>query len=332
MAEELDVMPELHVKEELQEFDKLTDHDILRPFGKFVIYDVDVSDSEETDLAPSSDQCCPSARDNGEGQFETDLDVDEVASTALLEVDGQGGCEDGVGLTEGGEKHTCYLEISGKQRHKASLCRIASADFHNPLSTDRLKRVRAQLKYEPKGETILDADGSNDSEHIVINDPLVTVVSVDSLPFLAVVKVCSFKHDMSKICSVPFTLLNDPSLSAIVQIMSIVPREPTNDDSSDWLWDQRLADRTPITVSGSMMLPINPKLVIRETEFVESGDKSTSQELRLDSKTLLAFSQELMERLRTPGRINLPDVRLSSTFPYRYNGALVSNYYPALSS
>lgn len=324
MAEELDVMPELHVKDELREFDKLTDHDILRPFGKLVIYDVETTDSEEMDTSTSSDQCRSPARVDTENHLETDLDIDEIASAALLEVDGNGGCEleDEVGLTERGVKHTCYLEISGKQRHKASLCKIASADFHNPLSTDRLKRVRAQLRYETKGESILDADGNNDSEHIVVNDPLVTVVSVDSLPFLAVAKVCSFKHDNSKIPSVPITLLSDPSLTAIVQIMSIIPREPTDDDDSDWVWDQRLADRTPITVSGLMLLTINPKLVIRETESVDSGDISTEQELRLDTRTLLAFSQELMERLRTPGRINLPNIRLSNAFPYRYNGVL----------
>lgn len=323
MAEEVKKMSDMDISDELKRLEELTGVDVLQPFGKLPIYeDNEAANVDEEpasqEVATSSGETAPISTavitpggDNDES-LDTELDVEELASTVLKE----GEAVDGS-LPSGSKMGMCYLDVGGKQRHKASLCRIASADFHVALSTDRLKRVRAQRRYDTKPENILDGnDGSESLDYLVVNDPVVTLIAVDSRIFLAVGKTCTFKTGDSRLSSIPISQLNDPSVSASIQIMVIIPREPTDSDGSDWVWNGKVLDKNALIVSGEMILPINPVMAIGESEKNEPG----GHELRFDTKTLLIFAQELMQRTRNVSRTNIPHMSASKVFPYRYNG------------
>lgn len=255
------------------------------------------------------------------------LTVEELASTALEDLeDGNGGEEtreqnlgSGKELEMGSvalrRSKACLLEINGKQLHKASLCRYASVTFHVPLSTDRLRRVRAQHQYEPESRFVLDSNDGDDAKDIQVNDPGITIVCVEGNFFLACIRVTGIRLTRSRYASIPVSKLETPSLVVSGQIMRLVPRKTTLKDESDWLWDSSFERTDTLDIPGYLTMPINPKIAIGEGLADDGG----LHELRFDTESILSVSHELLRRSERFD-CSIPHIKKTDTFPYRYEG------------
>lgn len=307
------------------EDDPMGTYDMLRPFGRLVQFEGQSSNDElEIELEVSASDPEIEQQDGAvdcvDSELTSELNAEELADTLLAEV------ESGEAEAKLQGAGTCYLEVDDKKFHKASLCREASRHFHIPLSTDRLKRVHSQHRYNSRSENSeLVVDSSSDAQsYLQVDDPAVSLVYCDGSLFLAILKICSFKWNDSKPTMIPSGVLNSEceGLSATAQVMCLHPRAPSEGDRSDWFWNNRFEGcSSTYRIDGKLLMPIDAVLATAVTTSIDGAITNTSAEWRFDTRELLHYSSLLNERASAV-HIDIPHLTRSNSFPYRHLGML----------
>jgi len=94
--------------------------------------------------------------------------------------------------------------------------------------------------------------------------------------------------------------------------MTLIPCEPNTLDLSDWSWNMELEQLGTISVVPHQLYPISPKLALGESD-------NDSPHWLFNTQQLLSYANLLIER----GHLidaTIPHVKMTTTFPYRFNG------------
>ena len=249
----------------------------------------------------------------GDGNLHLELSAEDLAGCLAADED------EASGSKVHGSKNTFYIDIGGRLHHKASLCRAASEDFHVPLSTDRLKRVRAQPRYNSKADnaSILDNINANDHDIIQVDDPAVALVCCQSRLFLAVIKICGFYlgSNDSRPPQLPAQIIEDPESDVSVRalVMTLLPQSSSSSDPFDWVWNGQFEDSSrTIFIPGQLVSPIDPEHALNTSDDSNSG-------WQFNSNDLISYRSFLCERSNS-SNIDVPRITKTDTFPYALDG------------
>ncbi|KZS88961.1 hypothetical protein SISNIDRAFT_417371 [Sistotremastrum niveocremeum HHB9708] len=230
----------------------------------------------------------------------------EVALANEIDLEDLAGADDA-----GGGNDRSYITLNDKKINKARILREWSKYYSSPNSTDRLKRVAQISRYAttpPTRNGIIDNDSLFGGPILSFNDPVATLVTVNDIVFLAIGQVISLKNGQSTVDSIDLALLREPSISATLQILQILPTstsESVDATASDWSWSQQFEGT--INTSGRFIHPINPPTSVNT---FPPTYLFRSDELRAIGAT--------MHDTMAPGDVkHLPVVKQTPTFPYR---------------
>lgn len=272
--------------------------DILSPFGSLMV---------KLDGIPEDDDMLQSALI----MHETSVIAEEDESAASLDV------EDAAGLllmASGTRQNDPFIHVDGKKVHKATALKSLFMHMSHEGSTDRTQRVAGLDKYSIDTtypniyQSDLDASPEN---HVQIQDPAVTLIRCDGYTFLAVIMVSGIKKGNTVITHIPTAVLGEDDVAISCQILSMQPHD-VRDGDEVWMWDRKYELKS-LVISGGLVHPVNPVLVTREA--LEPVYEFTKSELQ-------GLSAALFSKLDSNGLKNLPQVKMTDTYPYRSRGKL----------
>ncbi len=204
--------------------------------------------------------------------------------------------------------------------HKARVLRQVFKYRSHRGSTNQLKRVANIRRFttsalgEPTlpATTELLADESLLGRALMINDPILTLVSCEGRVFLAVGQITQIKIDTRTVESVTQELQSEDTVSISFQIMRLkmcLPTQAGPDSAEHWEWTQRFetSHRSP----GRFIQAYNPDV------SVSNPFEPTYIFPTIGLREMAAAMFEGM----APSSISLlPVVKSSPTFPYRVEG------------
>ncbi|KAF8327604.1 uncharacterized protein EI90DRAFT_3018097 [Cantharellus anzutake] len=242
--------PELTAFSPAEKFGKLESTpgaDLLNPFGMEVCEDGENEETyNETPQQPNPDSTIPIVPDS--------LELEEL-------VDNEDMWKNGLEST---------IDVgNGKHVHKAKVLHEFTRFTRTSNSTDQLRRVAnisrfAQIPATPHHHI---GDGSiMETECILIQDPVATLLRCEGIPFLGVAQVSSIKVDKSSQSGVSKDLLNKETVTIGLQILCLKSQNIilSNGKDGDWVW-QHGRDAS-IVVPSKFIQQINPDVVTVEEE------------------------------------------------------------------
>jgi hypothetical protein len=135
------------------------------------------------------------------------------------------------------EKANMFVQVDGKPVHKASILRLYSHCNAQvgPSSPNRLKCVHRFKCYNNMlnlgwidDESILGAPS------LIVNDLVGTLIKCNKEISLMIVVITSISFGGTDVQSVSTRTLHKATTQVTVQILKLIPCEPTNDNVSDW--------------------------------------------------------------------------------------------------
>jgi hypothetical protein len=205
----------------LQELDQLDNIDILSPFGVLLVkvplaYD-DIDDSLEIYLPSSS---LPTSVTTADEDIALRIEVED----GLGELASVGSDADATlgGPTD--RKFDGKISIQGVQVSKArALSRFNWLCKHTG-STDRLKRVQDVSRFvESRSNNQMSEPPIDDSDILVISDPITTLVRVEDKFWLCLGEVSSIRIDGQSVGHVTFDMLMEDTVTVSYQMLGLKP-------------------------------------------------------------------------------------------------------------
>ena len=182
-----------------------------------------------------------------------------------------------------------------------------------PSSSDRIKRYAGVTRHSIRsggGESnLFDNDGMADSDaRLDIGDPIITVVRCAKLAFLAIGQVNAIVTRGKTTRSIVPDLLTSPDVSVKFQVQKLVKilREDDQEMKEDWTTTGEYEIGTFQTL-GRLVQCVNPGVLVREgkTFWIFS------------TGVLMELGASFFSTLSPDDRKSLPELKSSTTFPYR---------------
>lgn len=218
-----------------------------------------------------------------------------------------------------------YFEMDGIKVSKAKFLKQAFERFTKTGSTDRLRRVADAERYfsaadraSTQGETIIGNDTDVLSSHsmVTIDSTIASLIKCSGHYFLGIGEINNIIIDGNSVDAVSVDSLYERTVTISYQLLHFVPANLEDDPSGkhDWRWSFRRL--LTFKVSGILVQPINPNVSTRILNkpyyLCETG-------------FLVATAASLLERVTGAGSVPIPEVKLSSDFPYRTDKGMCPN-------
>jgi hypothetical protein len=294
----------------LWELEKNSEVDILAPFGTLLI-DVPLA---EDDIDESLEYLGPLSSENlGESGL-NDADVRVEVEDAVAELSA---CPDNTAASSNSPRSQAVesqVLINGNMKSKAR----ALADFNkygkHTGSTDRLRRVQAIGRHVQNKTASTETTGflpppRDDSEVLLVSDPIATILSSENKLWLCIGEVNALKFDGESVPYLNLNMLSEDAVTISYQIVGL--RLATVDEDPECVHDWRtyhMAKESSFTVPGRLIQPINPTPL-----NVEAGPGW----YLFQSSVLVALAASIFQQLTVSNLKNVPKLVSFNEYPYR---------------
>lgn len=293
----------------LRELAENPDVDILAPFGT-LLFDVPLADD---DIDESLEYLTPSVR-GANTNATLNLGLDDSDAEVRVEV------EDALGeLSTDLDSDVpqrrvveSQILINGKLKSKARVLADFAKYGKHTGSTDRLRRVQdigrhIQNKSVSTNVQEFLPPPKDDSEVLLVSDPIATILSSEKKLWLCIGEVNSIKFDGQSVPYLNLDTLSEETVTVSYQIVGLRPAT-INDDPEhvhDWR-THHMANEHSFTVSGQLIQPINPT-----TSTVETGW------YLFQSTVLVTLAASIFQQLTASNLKSIPKLIPSDEYPYR---------------
>jgi hypothetical protein len=210
--------------------------------------------------------------------------------------------------------------INGKLKSKARLLADFAKYGKHSGSTDRLRRVQDIGRHIQNKSVTANTPESHpppkdDSEVLLISDPIATILSSENKLWLCIGEVNALKFDGQPVPYLNLNMLSEEAVTVSYQVVGLRPA--TVDEDPERVHDWRthhMADEHSFTVPGRLVQPINPT-----TSNIETGW------YLFQSTVLVTLAASIFQQLTTSNLKNIPQLTPSKEYPYREaSGGLVA--------
>ena len=298
------------LKQVLNELDDSEGIDILSPFGT-LLFDVPLEedDIDESLEAPSS----------------TITFADEItdSESRAHEIDMRINVEDEIGtdlvfsnteITANRQVFNPKVLIKGVEKSKARALKDFSKYRHHASSTDRLKRVQAIPRFV-NTEKILESGPKHSPEHhiddtekIVMSDPISTLIRVEDKFWLCLGEVNGLQVDGRPVDEVSFEMLPEETVTVSYQMLGLRPATLADDPDGQHDWRTYMISERSFTVPGRLIQSVNP---------TTSKTHLSIPFYLLQSTVLVALTASLFQSLTVSNFKTVPKLAPTTEYPYR---------------
>jgi hypothetical protein len=296
----------------LHELDNSEGIDILSPFGT-LLFDVPLADDDidESLEAPSS----------------TGTSTDEITDSRAHEIDMRIDVEDEIGaelasLSESSNTETTTNQrifnpkvlVKGVEKSKARALKDFSKYRQHASSTDRLKRVQAIPRFVDTEKT-LDSSPNHSLEHLIddtekilISDPIATLIHVENKFWLCLGEVNGLQIDGRPVDEVSFEMLAEETVTVSYQMLGLRPATLADDPDGQHDWRTYMIAERSFTVPGRLIQSVNP---------TTSKSHLSIPFYLLQSTVLVALTASLFQGLTVSNLKTVPNLAPTTEYPYR---------------
>jgi hypothetical protein len=293
------------LKHILHELDNSEGIDILSPFGtllfKVPLADDDIDESLEGPTVTSHN---------------------ETGESRAHEMDMRVNVEDGFGaeLSTNLETTACQRQfnskvlINGIEKSKARALKEFAKYQQHASSTDRLKRVQAIPRFVNTEKT-LDSHPIHspeqyvdDTEKIVISDPISTLIRIENKFWLCLGEVNGLRIDGRPVDYVSFELLPEETVTVSYQMLGLRPATLADDPDGRHDWRTYRVGEQSFTVPGRLIQSVNP---------TTSKTHLSIPFYLLQSTVLVALTASLFQSLTMSDLKMVPKLAPTNEYPYR---------------
>ncbi|KAF8330042.1 uncharacterized protein EI90DRAFT_3124860 [Cantharellus anzutake] len=183
---------------------------------------------------------------------------------------------------------------------------------------DRLRRVANVSKFAQLTPILAHCVGDGsviETQCILIQDPVATILQCKGVPFLAIAQVNSIKVDGSPQTYVDKEMLPEKTVLVGVQILSLKPAnvQLLDGKEGDWVWE--CGNDASLIVPGKYLQQISPELVLEHGGTLPSP---TAYGFRSDELRDLATT--MFQGLTPEDVRGLIETQLTESFPYKIEG------------
>lgn len=238
----------------------------------------------------------------------------------VYEESGLGDVEDAIAEEHPRGCATAKVTVSGKETSKPRAIRDRMLHRTTRSSTDRLKRVQEMPCFAStqSDKDLIDYNSELGAPCIRIGNPASAVLRCEDNICLAIVQVTKLQYGSNgHLQSLAVPLLVDSNTQISCQILRLVPTTVIDDPSGkhDWAWSSGM-DSTCENIPGQFIYPINPPVAVRNPGVPT---------FLFESSVLLTIATTIHQQLTPKDLKDLPTVKRSEHFPYRYQGKSIVN-------
>ena len=293
------------MKHILDELDNSEGIDILSPFGtllfKVPLADDDIDESLEGPTVTSPD---------------------ETTESRAHEMDMRVNVEDGFGAELSTNLETAASQrlfnpkvlINGIKKSKVCALKDFSKYWQHASSTDRLKRVQAIPRFVNTEKT-LDSHPIHspeqyvdDTEKIVISDPISTLIRIENKFWLCLGEVNGLRIDGRPVDYVSFEILPEETVTVSYQMLGLRPATIADDPDGRHDWRTYTVGEQSFTVPGRLIQSVNP---------ATSKTHLSIPFYLLQSTVLVALTASLFQSLTVSDLKMVPKLAPTKEYPYR---------------
>ncbi|KAJ7930975.1 hypothetical protein B0H13DRAFT_1858209 [Mycena leptocephala] len=307
-------------REQLNKCARITNFDILSPFGELLVGKPDTDAAFEIDpelLGQAAAKSTETAAKSTETAAEA-TDIPPPSETPAIVADEiVENFEDVLAIHDSqsqGEKHSPHVLVNGKKISKASILKDLMQNRSLRLSTDRTKRVAgipAFANQSPNSHIAF--DNPTGAPSLRIGNPIATLVECEGQVFLAVGQVNTIILGSQPLDSIVLDLLTDRSTKISYQMFQLLPTDRGDDPDGqyDWKWSLGFESRSIRDIPGHLIHPLNPTV----------SNQVPGKPTNLFSSAVLITVAASINSQSLPTHYNaIPVVSRSETFPYRCEG------------
>jgi len=293
------------LKHVLDTLDNAEGVDILSPFG-ILLFTIPLADDDiDESLESSAD------RTTASDTHEVDMRV-EVEDTLGVELTSSNN-ETSPTITIQKVINSTVL-VNGHERSKARALKEFTKYRCHASSTDRLKRVQAVPRFVDTEKSfasstnLLSAPQLDDTEQVIISDPIASLIRVDNEFWLCLGEVNELRIDGQAINYISFEMLAEETISVSYQMLGLRPATLEDDPDEINDWRTYMVNEHSFTVPGRLIQSINPT--------------TSTAHLRmpfhlLQSTFLVALTASLFQGLTVSDLKNVPKIAQTKEYPYR---------------
>ena len=287
--------------------DKLDDIDILSPFGA-LLFDAPLADDDidESLEAPVVASRINEIIDTGHDKdMRVDIEDELAAELALSHTTDSDASE---------RKFDSKILINGAEKSKACALKDFTKYCQHAGSTDRLKRVQAIPRFvDTKNAHNLNhiyllGSHIDDTDHIIISDPISTLIRVENNFWLCLGEINGLRIDGQPVDYISFEMLAEGTVSASYQMLGLRPATLAEDPDGRHDWRTYMMTEQSFTVPGHLIQSLNP---------TTSKTHLTIPFYLLESTVLVALAASLFQSLTISDLKNVPKLAPTKEYPYR---------------
>ena len=291
------------LKHVLDELDSSEGVDILSPFG-VLLFEVPLADDDIDESLEAPTMTSPNG-DITDSEMDMRVDVeDELGAELSLNTE----------TSTDQRAFNSKVLINGIEKSKARALKDFSKYRQHASSTDRLKRVQALPRFVNTEKTLnstLDHSPEphiDDTEKIVVSDPISTLIRVEDRFWLCLGEVNGLRVDGRPVDDVSFEMLPEETVTVSYQMLGLRPATLADDPDGHHDWRTYTTDERSFTVPGRLIQSINPTI---------SKTHLSIPFYPLQSTVLVALTASLFQRLTVSDLKTVPKLAPTKEYPYR---------------
>ena len=293
------------LKHILHELDNSEGIDILSPFGtllfKVPLADDDIDESLEAPTATPLDETAESRAH----EMDMRLDIEDAFGAELSSNTETAGSQ---------RQFNSKVLINGVEKSKARALKDFSKYRQHASSTDRLKRVQAIPKYVDTEKTLNSnpihspEQHVDDTEKLVISDPISTLIRIDNKFWLCLGEVNGLRIDGRPVDYVSFEILPEETVTISYQMLGLRSATLADDPDGRHDWRTYTMNEQSFTVPGRLIQSVNP---------TTSNVHLSIPFYLLQSTVLVAITASLFQSLTVSDLKTVPKLAPTKEYPYR---------------
>jgi len=241
------------LKHVLDELDSSEGIDILSPFS-VLLFEVPLADDDIDESLEAPTMTSPNDDITDSRAHEMDIRVNvENKLGAELSLNTETSTDQRV--------FSSKVLINGIEKSKARTLKDFSKYRQHASSTDRLKHVQALPRFVNTEKTLNstpDHSPVDDTEKIVVSDPVSTLIRVEDKFWLCLGEVNGLQVDGRPVDDVSFEMLPEETVTISYQMLGLRPVTLADDLDGQHDWRTYTMDEQSFTVPGHLIQSVNP--------------------------------------------------------------------------
>ncbi len=203
------------------------------------------------------------------------------------------------------------IMINGKETAKARALSRYSKFRKFVSSTDRLRRVQEVercVKNKTDVTTLESSDAIDETETLIISDPIITLICSENKFWLCVGEVSSLKIDGQSADYISHDMLSEDTVTMSYQMLGLRPATLDDDREGRHDWRTYTMEEQSFTIPGRLIQPVNPSLSTTHTHIPF---------YLFQSPVLIALTASVFGSLMVSDLKSVPKLAPTTMYPYR---------------